>query len=350
MTEIPAVSIIVPVRNRARLLAECLDSVAAQAVDRWECLIVDDGSDDDSPAVAADYSARDARFHALTRSGSRGGAAAARNQGLAQSRGDFVIFLDSDDLLAPDCLEGRLAFVGGGDAPELSVFPTLTFQTRPGDRDILWNIDKDVPDLLRLLRLDIPWSTTASFWRADTIRRIGGFAESLPGWQDWQVHIVAMLEGVRAVRDSRRPDSYWRAHGEGQISDQAEKPSHIAAKTDYLMQLLEKYRAQLTGDPALQAASAGLLWYQLVQLERAGRLLPALRHWGRGRRLGYLGAKHWCEGAAALALHGWPGGRVAWSAVAGWSEDAVGRFDRSTCHLVSVSEAFPDWRLSQRFA
>ena len=326
----PAVSIVIPVHNRARLLAQCLKSVSAQTHEQWECIIVDDHSDDDSLAVAAGFAKLDRRFRAMPRSGKPGGAAAARNQGLAECQGKFVMFLDSDDLLDPSCLAGRLAFVGDGVVPELSVFPTLMFQICPGDKNILWNVDKEAPDLLRLLCLDIPWSTTAAFWRADTIRRIGGFEESLPGWQDWQVHTVAMLEGVRAIRGDRRPDSYWRSHAEDQISNQAENPSHLVAKTGYLMYLMDAYQARLTCDPALRAAAAGLLWHLLVQLESAGHQMQAMRYWGRARQLSYINAKHWCNGIMALFLHGRPGGRIAWSAIAKWSKSNVGVIDRST--------------------
>lgn len=337
----PRVSVITPVYNRAALLCECLDSVAAQSFPGWECIVVDDGSTDDSLAVAIEYQARDARFRALSRRGLPNGAAACRNQGLSASAGRYVMFLDSDDLLHRECLAGRIAFLAArGDELDFAVFPMLTFHDRPGDRDILWNIDKPVPDLLRFLRLDIPWSVTSSVWKAEAVMSLGGFEESLPGWQDWQIHVVALLESLRYARAPSHPDSYWRGHAGQQISHGASLPTHLFPKTKYLMSLLEKYRDRLHADESLRSAAAGLMWYQVVQLERADMLGSALRFWWRTWRLDYITSKFLYEGVMALLAHGKPGGARAWSAVGRWPKDIVSSIDRSTCHAVSLNSQF----------
>jgi glycosyltransferase involved in cell wall biosynthesis len=318
------------------LLRECLESVSAQTLANWECIVVDDASSDDSLAVAIEYQSRDARFRALSRQGSVKGAAARRNQGLQASAGRYVVFLDSDDLLHPECLAKRIAFLAARrDALDFAVFPTLTFRDRPGDCDILWNIEKPIPDLLRYLRLDIPWSTTASIWRSEAVKSFGGFEESLPGWQDWQVHVVALLESLRYARGPSEPDSYWRGHGDQQISDAAGLATHVEPKTKYLLVLMKKYHDKLHTDEALRSATAGLMWYQVVQLERAGMLGEALRFWWRTRRLNYINGRILREGAIALVAHGKPGGSLAWEAVRRWPNDIVNSIDRTTCHAVS---------------
>lgn len=89
-------SIIVPVYNVAPYLKECLESVAGQGFDDWECICVDDGSTDGSGAILDEYSARDSRFrvvHQVNR-----GVSAARNKGLELAHGEWVTFLDGDDL------------------------------------------------------------------------------------------------------------------------------------------------------------------------------------------------------------------------------------------------------------
>ena len=102
----PTVSIIIPAYNCARYLPESLDSVLAQGGADRELLVVDDGSTDDTGAVAARYGA-DVRLIAAP----HGGYAAARNRGLAEARGDWIAFHDADDVALPDRVGALLDFV-----------------------------------------------------------------------------------------------------------------------------------------------------------------------------------------------------------------------------------------------
>lgn len=96
-------SIIIPVYNVEPYLRECLDSVLAQTCGDWEAVCVDDGSTDGSAAILAEYAARDSRFRIVTQP--NGGLSAARNTGLDHARGDYILFLDSDDWLENKALE-----------------------------------------------------------------------------------------------------------------------------------------------------------------------------------------------------------------------------------------------------
>lgn len=95
-------SIIVPVYNVAPYLRDCLDSVLAQTCGDWECVCVDDGSTDGSAAVLDDYAAKDARFRVVHKKNE--GVAIARNTALDIIKGDWFLFLDSDDVWAPNLL------------------------------------------------------------------------------------------------------------------------------------------------------------------------------------------------------------------------------------------------------
>ena len=98
-----AISVIVPAKNAEATLGRTLDSLLEQTESRWQAIVVDDGSTDRTHDIALTYAARDRRFRVV--SGPKKGASAARNAGLAQARGDRVLFLDSDDWLAPRTLE-----------------------------------------------------------------------------------------------------------------------------------------------------------------------------------------------------------------------------------------------------
>ena len=99
---IPAVSVIIPVYNVEKYLAQCLDSVLTQDFEDIEIICVDDGSPDRSIDILLDYAARDSRVRIIRRE--NGGLSAARNTGLDSAKGKYVYFLDSDDMLAPNAL------------------------------------------------------------------------------------------------------------------------------------------------------------------------------------------------------------------------------------------------------
>lgn len=329
---------VVPVFNRAKLLKECLDSVVAQTFTNWECIIVDDGSIDGSLNIAEEYAARDARFRALARRGSMKGAAACRNHGLAATNSPYVLFLDSDDLLHTRCLERRVAFMERNRCLDFAVFQSFMFTDYPGDSDKLWNIYKPDSDLLRYLKLDVVWPVNGPLWRLQVVRDIGGFDETLPGWQDWQIHMIALLKGLRYSKVPTTPDCFVRQHGGPQISKAAGSVAHVASKTEFLMRLIGIYRKRFQSELSLSHAVWALAWRQVVLLQEGDMLAKALQHWFQLRRLGYVDLLAWFEGALALILHGCPGGSRAWSRVSRWPESVTRSVDRSTCHNVSLAE------------
>lgn len=116
----PLVSVIIPVFNRENLIGETLDSVISQTYANWECIVVDDGSHDNTEEVVNSYANMDNRITYFSRPNTRNkGASPSRNYGLEQATGDFIQFLDSDDLLHPNKLEEQLKHLES--APLLSV-------------------------------------------------------------------------------------------------------------------------------------------------------------------------------------------------------------------------------------
>lgn len=99
----PAVSIIMPVKNTAAFLVECLDSIINQTLENWELLAVDDHSDDNSLDILTSYAYKDKRIHVFRNNGS--GIIEALAFGYKKSLGKFITRMDSDDLMEPDKLE-----------------------------------------------------------------------------------------------------------------------------------------------------------------------------------------------------------------------------------------------------
>lgn len=103
------ISIIIPTYNRAHIIGETLDSILAQTYTHWECIVVDDGSTDGTVDLMAEYMERDIRFRYYHRPAERPkGPCSCRNYGFEQSRGAYVNFFDSDDLLKPEAFEKAL--------------------------------------------------------------------------------------------------------------------------------------------------------------------------------------------------------------------------------------------------
>ncbi|MDD7438032.1 MAG: glycosyltransferase [Bacteroidales bacterium] len=99
----PKISIIIPVYNVERYLRRCLNSVANQTFADWEAICVNDGSPDRSALILEEYAADDPRFKIITKE--NGGLSDARNVGMSHTTGDYIMYLDSDDLIHPQTME-----------------------------------------------------------------------------------------------------------------------------------------------------------------------------------------------------------------------------------------------------
>lgn len=106
-------SIIIPVYNVEKYLRDCLDSVLGQSHSDWEAVCVNDGSTDHSASILEEYASRDIRITVISQP--NGGLSAARNTGMNAAKGDYVIFLDSDDWLEPDALKTLYENLSGED-------------------------------------------------------------------------------------------------------------------------------------------------------------------------------------------------------------------------------------------
>ncbi|MBZ9628903.1 glycosyltransferase [Psychroflexus sp. CAK1W] len=105
----PLVSVIIPTYNRAHLIGETLDSVLVQTYQNWECIIVDDGSSDNTDEIVEAYVKKDSRFQYHHRPSDRPkGANACRNYGFELSRGEYVNWFDDDDLMLEEFIKSKI--------------------------------------------------------------------------------------------------------------------------------------------------------------------------------------------------------------------------------------------------
>lgn len=123
----PEISVIVPVYKVEPYLRQCIDSILAQTFTDFELILVDDGSPDNCGAICDEYAARDSRIVVIHQENH--GLSAARNAGLDIMRGQYVTFVDSDDLIHPSSLEKHYMNMSKYNADVTKSFPVLFEQT-----------------------------------------------------------------------------------------------------------------------------------------------------------------------------------------------------------------------------
>jgi glycosyltransferase involved in cell wall biosynthesis len=237
--ENPLVSIVIPSYNREVLITETLDSLLTQSYTNWEAIIVDDGSTDNSLIVLETYSKKDKRISFFVRDRLPKGAPTCRNLGVEKAKGEFIIFLDSDDILAPYCLNKRLKEFKADPSCDFLVFPMLLFKERPGDTNLLWNVDNEEDDLDRFLRADTPWAITCPIWKKESIKKVGGWDEEVLTWQDWEWHIKSIVLGCKYKVINALPDSFVRRDENERISLGDMAPFRLSARLQLFLKIYD---------------------------------------------------------------------------------------------------------------
>lgn len=134
----PKVSIIIPTYNRAHLIGETLSSILDQTLQDWECIVVDDGSSDNTKQIIEQISNNDKRVKYFKRPVNRKkGANACRNYGFEQSKGEFIQWFDSDDLMHPKLLEKKLKKLIEHPEYDFCLSKMQAFQIKEGKKEII---------------------------------------------------------------------------------------------------------------------------------------------------------------------------------------------------------------------
>jgi len=203
--ETPLVSVVIPCWNQGPYLGEAIESVLAQRYPKLELTVVDDGSDDNSYEVAARYPG----VRRLRQANS--GVAVARNRGLAESRGDYVVFLDADDRLLPNALE-----VGMG---ELRAAPAAAFAAgRPRDIGRTGEVIREAAQplitrdhYLKLLEECFIWSGSSVVYRREPLETVGAFNEERAAADDYELYLKLAREFPVVCHDAIVTE--YRRHG-----------------------------------------------------------------------------------------------------------------------------------------
>ncbi|MDX3229811.1 glycosyltransferase family A protein [Streptomyces sp. ME19-01-6] len=187
------VSVVIPCHDYGHYLPQAVQSVLAQTYADWELVVVDDGSTDDTAAVARSLIADhpDRRIRLLRQANA--GVSAARNAGIAATTGRYVLPLDADDVIAPTMLERTVAVLDRH--PDIAIASTdvsvFTDDDLPAQVLELPAYDKDL--LLRRLIMFY-----CSLYRREVWQTVGGYAEDMRAGEDWDFWIACAEHGFTA--------------------------------------------------------------------------------------------------------------------------------------------------------
>lgn len=211
-------SVIIPIYNTGNYLHETIASVLNQTEENIELIIIDDGSTDDSFAVAQEYATRDTRISCLSQKNA--GDSAARNAGMKHAKGKYVIFLDHDDVLEPDAVEHQVSILERNSSLKIAL----------GSNEVIDSQSNHVKDNIVSEKLfsakEVAFGLTPSFsqciYRLDALQEIGGFNPEAKNAADHDLNLRLLGDDYVGLAHSQKVMKY-RIHP----NQQTKSPSKL---------------------------------------------------------------------------------------------------------------------------
>ena len=230
----PKISVIIPSYNCERYIAETIESVLNQTAKSVELIVIDDGSNDRTREIVKSYGTR---VRLIEQSNT--GVCAARNLGIREATGDYICFLDHDDFWFSDKLLRQLecfdsdpetgvvfsAFINWHANPDGRFPPAITLRPTSTEN----GIEPDFSGwIYHLFLLDCWMLTSTAMFRAEVFKRVGGFDETLPYSEDWELWLRISTE--YPMKKLRYPTTLYRQH--------LQQGNRVLRQTDYRTKLL----------------------------------------------------------------------------------------------------------------
>ena len=213
MNDAPLVSVIIPVYNGMDVLSDALTSVQQQTFQNFEIIVVDDGSNDGSHALAQKFAAGDYRIKVLRQPNS--GKSAARNRAIDFSRGEFIAFLDADDVWLPEKLAAQFDLLRQEPGANLLFSDYFSWDGR-NDLSRRYSDPDKFPDgdVGRRLIFSNLFGTSTVMVKRETLNAVGSFDVGLPLAQDWDVwlRIAELGFSAKGVRQPLARYRIWRGN------------------------------------------------------------------------------------------------------------------------------------------
>jgi len=238
------ISIICPLYNKENYIKETINSVLNQTYLNWELIIVDDQSTDSSFSIAREFSYKYNNIKVFNRgkyTNLKGGSSC-RNLGVSFAKGDFIMFLDADDVILPNCLFSRYDVISGKFDKNFFIFNHAFFyknvhhyfvnNTEFIISKVLFGMsqNKKIHLIKRFLKYHLPFTISNVIWRKDFFLQVGGFDPDFSRLQDPQLHTKALLMdniSLVCVKYKSKPDVLIRLdperHANNELGDEVNK-------------------------------------------------------------------------------------------------------------------------------
>lgn len=267
----PRVSVVIPSYNYARFLERTVESLQAQSFADWEAIVVDDGSTDDTDEVVAELVGKDPRIIYVRQQNA--GTSAAKNAGIRHARGEYIVFLDADDLLTTNKLEAHIEHFKSNphidisysrfryfqDGEESLLFTKLNLSSREEWAAVIdGRYDVALPVFLKGNNMAIH----AAMVRKSLVDKVGEFDPYMPALEDWDYWLRCILRGAYlAFLDDPEVLALTRVH--------KGSATHTLDFSNYKQRVYEKVRLEALG--LRKGGEVRLHLVLQVELERLAR-------------------------------------------------------------------------------
>lgn len=228
----PILSIVMPVFNHCADVITMINSIVSNDFTDWELLAVDDGSDKETLGMLHEYVVKDKRIKVICRECAPKGAQTCRNIGMERAKGEYIVFFDSDDYIAPYCLRQRVEMLSKRPELDFMVFPSGVyvdekFVTAPHPYDFGYRVAED--DVRMFASRRLPFIVWNNIYRTESLRRNNlSWDTGLLSLQDADFNISAIAAGLRYdYADGALQDYGYRIITTSSISKKINSQAHV---------------------------------------------------------------------------------------------------------------------------
>ena len=251
------ISVVIPVFNVENYLRGTLNSILEQTYKNWELLLVDDGSTDGSLDIVEEFCSFDSRIKLYKRSVEPKGAPSCRNIGLTLAQGEYLIYLDSDDIIAPYCFQQRVEYLERYNC-DFAVFPLVGYYNKLFDAEgMVFGYKPQGDDVFSLLARMLPFVVVSNIYRRKALIDNNIFWDTeLKSYQDSDYNLQTIKAGLSYKISNLLPDYFYRLSADNSICKKLNKASNCLSQIRFINKQTELYGANKKYNKALMICAA----------------------------------------------------------------------------------------------
>ena len=230
------VSIVIPVYNVENYLRQVLDCVLEQTYDNWELIMVDDGSSDGSIVIGQEYANKDARIRFIQRETLPKGAPACRAIGMGYAKGEYLIHFDSDDIIAPYCLEQRVKYMESHKNCDFAVFPMVGFYSKLFDAEgMVWGYKTKGDAIYAILARSLPFVVATNIYRRKSFETHNVIWDTnINIYLDADYNLQCLNTGMIYEISNLLPDYFYRLSAQNSVCKKMVTVSRCESQVRYI--------------------------------------------------------------------------------------------------------------------